>query len=56
VPGEAFYIDQAGDREFRVCYTSVAPSQADDVAKRIMRAIAAAKRDLAAPTQLVAIV
>jgi DNA-binding transcriptional MocR family regulator len=56
VPGEAFYIDQAGDRELRICYSSVAPHRAEDVAKRIMRAIASAKRDLAAPTQLVAIV
>src|SRR5499427_7826395 len=46
VPGEAFYIDQAGDRELRICYSSVAPNRAEDVAKRIMRAIASAKRDL----------
>ena len=39
VSGEAFYCDQAGERELRICFTSVAPAQADDVAKRIMRAI-----------------
>ena len=43
VRGEAFYCDQAGERELRICFTSVAPSQADDVAKRIMRAINSAR-------------
>jgi DNA-binding transcriptional MocR family regulator len=56
VPGEAFYTDQAGDRELRICYSSVAPAQAPDVAKRIVRAINAAKRELASPAQLVAVV
>jgi len=32
------------------------PGQASDVAKRIVRAINAAKRDLATPAQLVAVV
>ena len=32
------------------------PARADDIAKRMMRAVNAAKRDLAAPSQLVAIV
>ena len=43
VSGEAFYCDQAGEREMRICFTSVAPAQADDVARRIMRAINAAR-------------
>src|SRR5207248_4895667 len=55
VRGEAFYVDQAGEREMRICFSTVPPSRADDVAKRIMRAVSAAKRDLAAPQQLVAI-
>jgi 2-aminoadipate transaminase len=56
VPGEAFYTDQAGDRELRVCYSTVAPARAEDVAKRLMRAINSARRDLAPTSQLVAIV
>jgi DNA-binding transcriptional MocR family regulator len=55
VRGEAFYVDQAGEREMRICFSSVTPGKADDAAKRIMRAVNAAKRDLA-PSQLVAIV
>ena len=55
VRGEAFYVDQAGDRELRICFSSVPPSRADDVAKRLMRAINAARRDVT-PAQLVAIV
>jgi DNA-binding transcriptional MocR family regulator len=56
VKGEAFYVDQAGERELRLCFSSVLPDRADDVAKRLMRAIGAAKRDVGAPGQLVAIV
>src|SRR5436190_5734264 len=56
VRGEAFYVDQAGEREMRICFSSITPNKADDVAKRIMRAVNAARRDLAAPSQLVAIV
>jgi DNA-binding transcriptional MocR family regulator len=56
VRGEAFYVDQAGEREIRICFSTVVPSCADDVAKRIVRAINAAKRDLASPSPMVAIV
>jgi DNA-binding transcriptional MocR family regulator len=56
VRGEAFYPDQAGEREIRICFTSITPAKADDVAKRIMRAVNAARRDLASPQQMVAIV
>jgi 2-aminoadipate transaminase len=56
VKGEAFYVDQAGERELRLCFSSVAPNRVDDIAKRLMRAIAAAKRDTAPSSQLVAIV
>lgn len=48
VRGEVFYCDQAGERELRICFSCVAPAQADDVAKRIMRAVKAATRDTAA--------
>ena len=56
VRGEAFYVDQAGERELRICFSSVMPSKADDAAKRIMRAINAARRDVAPPSPLVAMV
>ena len=56
VKGEAFYVDQAGERELRICFSSVPPNRADDIAKRLFRAIAAAKRDAAQPSPLAAIV
>jgi DNA-binding transcriptional MocR family regulator len=56
VKGEAFYVDQAGERELRVCFSSVAPSRADDIAKRLLRAIAAARRDAGQAPPLVAMV
>jgi 2-aminoadipate transaminase len=56
VRGEAFYVDQAGERELRICYSSVPVNKADEVAKRMIRAVNAAKRDLTVPSQLVAIV
>jgi DNA-binding transcriptional MocR family regulator len=56
VKGDVFYGDQAGERELRICFTSVPPNRADDVVKRLLRAIAAAKRDASAPANLVAIV
>jgi len=56
VRGDAFYVDQAGERELRICFSAVPVNRADDVAKRIMRAINAARRDVASPSQLVAIV
>jgi DNA-binding transcriptional MocR family regulator len=56
VRGEAFYIDQAGGRELRICFSSVPPARADDVAKRLMRAINTVKRDTLSSSPLVAIV
>lgn len=56
VKGEAFYVDQAGDRELRLCFSSVPANRADDVARRLLRAIGGARRETAAPPQLVAIV
>jgi DNA-binding transcriptional MocR family regulator len=55
VRGEAFYVDQAGERELRICFTTVPVNRADDVAKRIMRAVNAARRDLGSPSQLVVV-
>jgi 2-aminoadipate transaminase len=56
VRGEAFYVDQAGERELRICFSSVMPSRADDVATRMMRAVNAARRDLGTSPPAVAIV
>jgi DNA-binding transcriptional MocR family regulator len=56
VRGESFYVDQAGDRELRLCYSCVPPGRADDVAKRLMRAINATRREAQSPAPLVAIV
>jgi DNA-binding transcriptional MocR family regulator len=56
VKGEAFYVDQAGERELRVCFSSVQPSRADDLAGRLVRAIAAARRDAGQASRLVAMV
>jgi DNA-binding transcriptional MocR family regulator len=56
VKGEAFYVDQAGERELRLCFTSVPVNRADDVARRLIRAIGAAKRDASAPTPMVAVI
>src|SRR5262249_4384164 len=56
VRGEHFYVDQAGERELRVCFSCVPTGRADDVARRLMRAINAARREIQAPAPLVAIV
>lgn len=56
VRGDAFYVDQAGDRELRICFSTVAPARAGDAAKRIMRAVNAARRELGPLPQTVAIV
>jgi DNA-binding transcriptional MocR family regulator len=56
VRGEHFYVDQAGERELRVCFSCVPASRADDIAKRLMRAINAARRDLQPAAPMVAIV
>ena len=56
VRGESFYVDQAGERELRICFTGVPPNRTDDVARRLRHAIAAAKRDAAQSSPLAAIV
>jgi DNA-binding transcriptional MocR family regulator len=56
VRGEHFYVDQAGERELRICFSCVPVARADDIAKRLMRAINAARREIQAPAPLVAIV
>lgn len=56
VHGEAFYVDHAGDRELRLCFSTVPPPRADEVGRRLSRALAAARRETAPPSQLVAVV
>jgi 2-aminoadipate transaminase len=56
VHGEAFYVDHAGDRELRLCFSTVPPARADDVGRRLSRALTAARRETAPRSQLVAVV
>jgi DNA-binding transcriptional MocR family regulator len=56
VHGEAFYVDHAGDRQLRLCFSTVPPSLADEVGRRLGRALQAARRETAPPTQLIAAV
>jgi DNA-binding transcriptional MocR family regulator len=56
VRGEAFYVDQAGDRELRICYSCVPASRANDVAARLMRAVHGAKRDAVPAAPVLAMV
>ena len=56
VRGETFYVDHAGERELRLCFTTVSPARADEAGRRLSRALAAARREAAPPPQLVAVV
>jgi DNA-binding transcriptional MocR family regulator len=56
VRGEHFYVDQAGERELRICFSCVPANRADDIARRLMRAINASRREAQSPAPLVAIV
>ena len=56
VRGEAFYVDQAGEREMRLCFSAAPPTRVDDIVRRLMRAINTVKRENARQAQLVAIV
>ena len=44
VTGEPFYVDQGGQHQLRVCYTSQAPDQAGPAARVLARSLAAAAR------------
>jgi DNA-binding transcriptional MocR family regulator len=56
VRGEAFYVDHAGERELRLCYTTVPPARADEAGRRLARALTTARRETAPPAPLVAVV
>jgi DNA-binding transcriptional MocR family regulator len=53
--GEVFYVDRAGDREFRLCFSSIPVTKADEVTRRLLKSIAAARRETT-PSELAAIV
>jgi DNA-binding transcriptional MocR family regulator len=55
VQGQAFYVDHAGEKELRLCFSSIPPSRADEVARRLVRAITSVKRESAAPPSLTAV-
>jgi len=42
VTGEPFYVDQGGSHQLRICYTSEPPERAEQAARALARAIAAA--------------
>lgn len=54
VNGEVFYVDRAGEGEFRLCFSGIPASRANAVAERVTRHIRAARADVAAPAPLVA--
>jgi 2-aminoadipate transaminase len=56
VRGEHFYVDQAGERELRVCFSCVPTGKADDIARRLMRAVNATRREVQPSSPMVAIV
>jgi DNA-binding transcriptional MocR family regulator len=53
--GDVFYVDHAGERELRLCFSSIPVARADELARRLLKTIAAVRRDAAPPPQLVAI-
>jgi DNA-binding transcriptional MocR family regulator len=54
--GQLFYPDHAGDRELRLCFSSLPLSRAEDVATRLARSIAAVRRDIGAPAPMLEVV
>jgi DNA-binding transcriptional MocR family regulator len=55
VRGQAFYVDHAGDRELRLCFSSIPVTRADEVARRLVRSITEARRELSGALPLKAI-
>jgi DNA-binding transcriptional MocR family regulator len=56
VHGQAFYVDHAGERELRLCFSSIPVAHADDVAERLVRSILTVRRETSGQPPLVAIV
>ena len=56
VHGQPFYVDHAGDRELRLCFSNVPAARADEFARRLARSISAVRRETGVPSALMAIV
>jgi DNA-binding transcriptional MocR family regulator len=56
VQGQAFYVDHAGEKELRLCFSSIPTTRADDVARRLVRSIMTVRREMSPPAPLMAIV
>ena len=54
--GDPFYVDQGGDHQLRICYTSQPASRAVQIARTIARSLAAAAREGAIPPAAVRMV
>jgi DNA-binding transcriptional MocR family regulator len=54
--GEPFYVDQGGDHQLRICYTSQPASRAVQIAKILARSLAGAARDGSDPPAAVRLV
>ena len=56
VHGQPFYVDHAGDRELRLCFSSIPVARAEQLAKRLGRSVAAVRRETTGAPPLMAIV
>jgi len=54
--GTPFYVDQGGDHQLRICYTSQPPGNAVRAAQTLARALAGAARDASDEPALVRVV
>lgn len=54
--GDPFYVDQGGDHQLRICYTSQPASRAEQIAQTLARSLAAAQRAGAEPPPAVRLV
>jgi DNA-binding transcriptional MocR family regulator len=52
--GHVFYPDHAGDKELRLCFTSIPASRAEEVARRLARAVTRAREEVGGPSALAA--
>jgi len=43
--GDPFYVDQGGDHQLRICYTSQPATRAVQIAKTLARSLAAAAKE-----------
>jgi hypothetical protein len=55
VAGHRFYTDNAGQRELRLCFSSIPAARADDVAQRLVKSIATVRQEATPAPPLAAI-